>query len=1153
MESDHKYKILLVDDRLLVLVKCARIFFGKYFEHYGHKSQSKEILFDEFIRLGKSKTFNLGKDVSLTLYYYNTLLPAEENLNNLTKLIEGEKINIFWAAHNHIGVSKERGKRLDSMSLFNNQSITNVLIDNHLVQLAFFTNNPKQSYRETDRLIEEISRQLGPTFPKEQMYLVELSPSLNLYHQIGSFEGSDQNNSNAKIYDYYAQLLGNVVFDLFLQIPEELYKLSDIQKKYNFFNPENRDFLRYFNFLRSNSINLPSGFKLGLVSFHCNIFGIEEYLIDVPYKHYYKDYDEILREGDPQIESLFLFDLNEKGKKENWIHFKYRKTIENQFEFYFSISDSLTSKSELVKKYLPLLHTAIFYEPDFYNKESYKFIHCHDWKSDKDYTEIIYLLREEEFAGYLGSAHFAVWRDINSTKKVNVEQVSIKETNENTIDSLWDKTYRLIKPKLETTIIGILQKETNKQAIQTNVSKILSRNFSHHIGSHVSNRSQISVLDEELLKITFEDYKKECQKINSGADLSNLSYKNLAEITSKPDRLAKRFARTIETRRKALYEQKHRLDIYEIRRNEFIAETEVSLKPLSFFKEIIKPFIDNTLLMRFIAASEGFENTYQQTKFKILLERNGNIVEQFSRDSLNLYADETKINQIEYRNSAGGPLDDLVAISNPHAFYSILENLIRNIVKHNRTEEPVLELIIGLNDNSENTYCVEIKDNISHYSRERLEDLQKRFEVKVLANDGKPQTENNGILEIKLSANILKGNFDFKFNEKNHPVNIIDQDERIVYQLEIPKAMMVGYIGYNLKSLIPGEKQFRSWNEFIEYYQKFGLSPRYLLVNEELHPQNDQFAFLSRTLACEISDDICTVFEYSFSLNDLEKSQKLDEIWSTNKKTNCILIYPNFTNNEAKTFEVGSARKLKINTQRPVEILSKTLHSPITFVDHHADGLASLNSKKNKINWSFTNYLLLDKRVKSFPDFKDLQNHSFLFNCFYALNYRVLIIDERLAQRSIRDLDDDKTGWKSVFELALASNVFIVNRLSIQGKLFIDAGNDLALNCADYLSIIHCSSSDYYEKMEECFECIVIHRTLFLKGIESNKNFLNQLKSLGRKVIITSGSGNLNGIKEDIFYLPFITLEDTINQRIDKIRLVNYIESAEMKFHSKES
>ena len=116
--------------------------------------------------------------------------------------------------------------------------------------------------------------------------------------------------------------------------------------------------------------------------------------------------------------------------------------------------------------------------------------------------------------------------------------------------------------------------EAKDHATKAATSRIINRNYAHHIGSHVSHRATADKIFERL----YGSY-----------DLSNIPTGEV-DITLK-----------------SIVEMENRLTRYKDERNEFISGIDSNTHPVPvlFYRDIIQPFVENSLLMDNIAKSEG--------------------------------------------------------------------------------------------------------------------------------------------------------------------------------------------------------------------------------------------------------------------------------------------------------------------------------------------------------------------------------------------------------------------------------------------------------------------------------------------------------------------------------------------------------------------
>ena len=219
----------------------------------------------------------------------------------------------------------------------------------------------------------------------------------------------------------------------------------------------------------------------------------------------------------------------------------------------------------------------------------------------------------------------------------------------------------------------LLKNKVIKHSINSAVAAIISRNHSHHIGSHVIPRTSVNQIKERM---------------------NILKCKVPKDDDGKDDVL------------RAINDLKSKLDGYIQKKADFAAEisTEplITTKTMYLFNQVLLDFICNTLLMDNLGASESVK--YQDGNCKDnRLRIRFNINDQESKVTFKGHpgsglCEEVTNKQFPYtgfcncRSPASLQLiksgkDIRIAVPGPLgecAFYSFLENFIRNSIKHNK-------------------------------------------------------------------------------------------------------------------------------------------------------------------------------------------------------------------------------------------------------------------------------------------------------------------------------------------------------------------------------------------------------------------------------------------------------------------------------------
>jgi len=275
----------------------------------------------------------------------------------------------------------------------------------------------------------------------------------------------------------------------------------------------------------------------------------------------------------------------------------------------------------------------------------------------------------------------------------------------------------------------------------------------------------------------------------------------------------------VKQARKWLDYMKGRLDDYEVHRNEYLAESRMPAKNYMFYKDVVLPFAENTLIMDYIAAGEGLGFPRKENKGgeKEKASRNNNLKIRVFIDGNELCASypegrcikedncqgrehcntcrgdikeatpalicypnhfpylilprndagdmetvyNSKITGLKKMNGKADMSDVEVAMPTEHAFYSILENFIRNSAKHNssRIGEDGLEIYIdirSLKKEATDFYYITLYDNISCQPMELIRNkIREGVQANLLKETGEQNNENLGVADMKINAHLL--------------------------------------------------------------------------------------------------------------------------------------------------------------------------------------------------------------------------------------------------------------------------------------------------------------------------------------------------------------------------------------------------------------
>lgn len=360
------------------------------------------------------------------------------------------------------------------------------------------------------------------------------------------------------------------------------------------------------------------------------------------------------------------------------------------------------------------------------------------------------------------------------------------------------------------------------QSVRSAVSSVMARNMSHNIGSHVIPRATVEAIRRRISEL----------RILHGEGRENIPASKNSEIVLD-------LVTTL----------KGKLDEYTQRKSDFLAEitTEplMTTRPAFFYREVILPFVENTLLMDNLAANEGIQYVDSlKNRLKIRVNINGKelraryqcrfcvetgqhgeyIYPEGLPYSLNCTRHPNK--RLELCDIENGEQDVEVELPGPlgeFAFYSFMENDIRNSAKHNkecigRNDDLVVHIDISdpINKDNLNFYYVKIWNNVVEPSRRVQMNVNgKSYKVlweaisaladsKIIQPDGSLKRQAWGIAEMKICAVLLRGPKDFAeaLNQKDHNEHEsrkhlevlneeIDGAERLVYQFRLMKSRKI--------------------------------------------------------------------------------------------------------------------------------------------------------------------------------------------------------------------------------------------------------------------------------------------------------------------------------------------------------------------------
>lgn len=321
--------------------------------------------------------------------------------------------------------------------------------------------------------------------------------------------------------------------------------------------------------------------------------------------------------------------------------------------------------------------------------------------------------------------------------------------------------------KMSNSILTELSKRILSHALRSAVSTVFARNYAHNIGAHVKTRATVTKIRERIKQL-------EIQHLKFDGDPSiRESY----------------VSDWIDT-------MKDRLDIYEVNRNEFLANYLMPPKNLMLYRDIILPFSENVLLMDNIAASENFVYLKGGRKNRLIIKTRINENEIKARyheltcvscDDGVVYPDhypylsqsQRALNEGLNSKEIIGTEDIEVCVRSEHAFYSLLENFIRNAAKHNKGwlddhEKLLIHIDVADNNPSNDFYSVRLYDNVSAVTADELVRLAAKINATIVdEKTGDLRKENLGIADMKINAHLLQSAADITEDNLKLSLNIM--------------------------------------------------------------------------------------------------------------------------------------------------------------------------------------------------------------------------------------------------------------------------------------------------------------------------------------------------------------------------------------------
>ena len=514
------------------------------------------------------------------------------------------------------------------------------------------------------------------------------------------------------------------------------------------------------------------------------------------------------------------------------------------------------------------------------------------------------------------------------------------------------------------------------------------------------------------------------------------------------------------------------------------------------------------------------------------------------------------INDCEGKNASAAfedlPVEIPHGIMGSHALYSILENFIRNSVKHNaeeiknklRDNNFKLEIYIKVidvyknegakqNKQFEGLIKIRLYDNISKYTNEAKEDIEKHIDVKMngklVKNDGSLEGGGGwGLKEMRLSAAWLRSvpPENIQFKDEDPPVIRLDMENSyICYEFFLLKPLDVLIINNYKTSKEDQQKGIYIANslEKVEYLLDSGkLRHRFVVFNvsDIENGLNDNQLLRLPARIFVVTDEKVSFCEKKIVYISLDEYKKI----ISDKKYIVIRLYKKWIEYLSgsiipKILVKGDSRvKDTINSLEKHCLPAIDNEKQIIF-EHPANNL----NIDNQIYWEpFSTGAgkgTLSGKLKILRDSNDeITKLKTLYEIYEAVLINIVIVDERLFTKV-----DRETTFMNVRankrELLEKWKIDVINLGKVNGELIVySKGSSNAWN--EYINNKNITFLSIHQTIIKD-----IGEDLFHSKIVSSKEI--------RHVIIHSGRGPVD-ITPGFKFLEFSNIENLIIDTPDK-------------------
>lgn len=643
-------------------------------------------------------------------------------------------------------------------------------------------------------------------------------------------------------------------------------------------------------------------------------------------------------------------------------------------------------------------------------------------------------------------------------------------------DPLEENNYRSLINEQINLISGLIQeKETLRHATRAAISQVMARNMSHNIGSHVLSR----LVDKgqiEILKSSENNYENQ--------HTSYIGYNSNKKSEKDPDKLIAYFNSYLKSRM------------------DFLADITTGVPTIEnskwFFKELVLGFDKNRLLLNRIS---GVGNFY----YKLVIRLNDEEIKE------SLERGECVIRD-----------DFMVSIPNDilgcHAFYVIIENIIRNTAKHGNGESsPSNPVIITINvkdcltDDSDEFYEVNIHDNIPINGNEKhsednvfkncavskLEQLVFEQNSRLnnpIINKGILRQGAWGLIEMDASAAYLRKISIEKIDTKEYKVDLSNSEssylnDRKGMPLNILKAIEIecdkkkSYLGYKFFIYKPREILII---DLCHYFDKIKdekridfLKEGVLICNtqqENKYYYNNRIVYNHKLVLCVYKGETSVARKY-LEANITGLSNRIMYIEYSDIILNEFENINSFKENvwikyiKSKQYNLFSEYQyLPINSSiYQKEVLSNNINESIAYYLDHGENYPNDDTKIKKIKYPY--FEIKYSAVNEFqPKVNDIVSQIQLIE---SVHNKIVIIDERIQEYSI----------KGSYKPEGTDNEIQISRIYHLTNIVVPSIDDFDLNKQSF--------DDQFYNIVKGFECnidasfFVVHLGIIEKLIES--------------------------------------------------------------------